>query len=53
MHDGQSVAYAARVRYLGQPLQQARDLLGGDLGLPAELVKGRRDQGRSPDRKGS
>ncbi len=46
-HDGQAVAHAAwitRVRNLGQPFQQARDLLGSGLRLLAQLVKGRRDQ---------
>ncbi|MFF7049681.1 hypothetical protein ACFY94_15135 [Streptomyces griseorubiginosus] len=33
-----------RVRHLGQPLQQARDLLGHDVEMLAEWVKGRRDQ---------
>jgi hypothetical protein len=33
-----------RVGHLGQPLQQARDLGGFDLGMLAELVEGRRDQ---------
>ncbi|MEU0427709.1 hypothetical protein ABZ235_29700 [Streptomyces canus] len=39
--------YAARVSWVGhpgQPLQQARDLGEYDLGMLAELVKGRRDQ---------
>ena len=27
-----------------QPFQQARDLVGHDIGMLAELVKGRRDQ---------
>ncbi|WP_392676553.1 hypothetical protein [Streptomyces sp. LN785] len=35
----------ARARHLGQAFQQARNLLGGDLGMPAKLVKGGRDQG--------
>ncbi|MFE9628775.1 hypothetical protein [Streptomyces sp. NPDC006527] len=46
-HGNQSVPYAARVSWvghLGQPLQQARDLGEDDLGMLAELVKGRRDQ---------
>jgi hypothetical protein len=46
-HDGQAVAHPARVtrvRHLGQPLQQARELLWSDLRILAPLVKGRRDQ---------
>ncbi|MER6127399.1 hypothetical protein ABT173_33425 [Streptomyces sp. NPDC001795] len=45
-HD-QSVPYAARiarVRHLGQTLQQARDLPGYGPGMLAELVKGKRDR---------
>ncbi|WP_323874541.1 hypothetical protein [Streptomyces sp. 3212.3] len=37
-------AWVSRVGHLGQPLQQARDLVGYDLGMLAELVKGTRDQ---------
>ncbi|WP_329359777.1 hypothetical protein [Streptomyces sp. NBC_01483] len=37
-------AWVTRVRHLGQPLQQARDLLTSDLRILAQLVKGRRDQ---------
>ncbi|MEU8581999.1 hypothetical protein [Streptomyces abikoensis] len=36
--------HASRVSWIGhldQPLQQARDLPGHSLGVPAELVKGR------------
>jgi hypothetical protein len=46
-HDPQAVAHAARttgVGYLVQPLQQARNLIGYNLGLLAELVKGMRDR---------
>ncbi|MEV0472169.1 hypothetical protein [Streptomyces prunicolor] len=32
------------VVHLGQPLQQARDLVGYGLGMLAELVRGRRDR---------
>ncbi|WP_432190579.1 hypothetical protein [Streptomyces sp. Tue6028] len=37
-------ARVSRVGYFGQPLQQARDLVGYGLGMVAELVKSRRDQ---------
>jgi hypothetical protein len=37
-------AWVSRVGHLGQPFQQARDLVGYDLGMLAELVKGRRYQ---------
>ncbi|MES4887396.1 hypothetical protein [Streptomyces sp. NPDC096012] len=39
-----SAAWVSRVGYLGQPLQQTRDLIGYDLGMLAELVKGKRGQ---------
>jgi hypothetical protein len=47
-HDGQGMAHAARIariRYLSQPLQQAEHLPEPDVGLLAEPVKGRRNQG--------
>ncbi|WP_267964993.1 hypothetical protein [Streptomyces fulvoviolaceus] len=37
-------AWVTRVRHLGQPLQQARDLPGYDLRILAQSGKGRRDQ---------
>jgi hypothetical protein len=37
-------AWITRVRDLGQPLQQARDLLGDGPGILTQLVKDRRDQ---------
>ncbi|MGW2082494.1 hypothetical protein ACWCOW_37255 [Streptomyces sp. NPDC001939] len=37
-------AWITRIRYIGQPLQKTWDLPGYDLGVFAELVKGRRDQ---------
>jgi hypothetical protein len=46
-HDDQSLPHAARIArvwHLGQPLQQARELLGHGPGVLAELVKGRRDR---------
>lgn len=33
------------IGHLGQPLQQARDILWTDAGIRAQLVKGRRDRG--------
>ncbi|MEU0822428.1 hypothetical protein [Streptomyces mirabilis] len=36
--------WVSRVGHLGQPLQQARDLVGYDPGMLAELFKGRHDQ---------
>ncbi|MEU1168586.1 hypothetical protein ABZ372_54055, partial [Streptomyces sp. NPDC005921] len=46
-HSNQSVPYAAwisRVGYLGQPLQQTRDLADYEPGMLAEPVRSRRDQ---------
>ncbi|WP_185806547.1 hypothetical protein [Streptomyces sp. RP5T] len=44
LSNGQAVAYPAwitRVRYLGQLPEKAWDFLGYDLGVLAQLVKGR------------
>jgi hypothetical protein len=46
-HDGQAVAHPTwitRVGHLGQPLQQAQNLLGSEPRTLTQLVKGRRDQ---------
>jgi hypothetical protein len=46
-HDGQTTTHTARstrVRYLGQPLQQALDLLRCDLAMLPEAVKVKRNQ---------
>jgi hypothetical protein len=46
-YDGQRVTHAAwvtRVRDLSKPLQQAGHLAGPNVGLLAELVKGRRNR---------
>ncbi|MGA5055804.1 hypothetical protein OIE78_12315 [Streptomyces cellulosae] len=46
--DGQRVPHSARIariRHLGQPLQQAGHLLGPDVELLSELVKGERYRG--------
>ncbi|GAA0344785.1 hypothetical protein GCM10009540_76320 [Streptomyces turgidiscabies] len=46
--DGQGVPHSARiarVRHLGQPLQQAGHLAGADVEMLSELVKGERDRG--------
>lgn len=45
-HGNQSVpraAWVSRVGHLGQLLQQAGDLVGYDLRMLADLIKGRRD----------
>jgi hypothetical protein len=46
--DGQRVPHSARIariRHLGQPLQQAGHLLGPDVEVLSELVKGERYRG--------